>query len=155
MTVSNAGGSNVCNANLVVNGCGDGTKNCNEACDPNDPTKAGRGKDGCSVDCQPINNPEFVDCSLSLTPNPICLGSGATLSWSIYGTYTNSPSIIAVPALSGFPYAVSSANGTTTVTPPAIGTYAFSMTVNNTAGAGTTKTCTANLTVQDCTVPLP
>jgi hypothetical protein len=111
---------------------------------------------GSSVECEatkPTPPPESIDCSLSLSPNPVCLGSEATLNWSINGTYTNSPSITVNPALTGFPFAISSASGTKKFTPTALGNYGFSMTVSN--NAGKSYTCTQNLTVQDCTTHTP
>ncbi|GHV24388.1 hypothetical protein FACS1894176_00610 [Bacteroidia bacterium] len=36
--------------------CGDGIRNNGERCDYRDPTKSGRGTDGCDTSCNPIND---------------------------------------------------------------------------------------------------
>lgn len=41
--------------NVTLQRCGDGTKQSNETCDPNDSTKTGWGNNGCSATCKPIN----------------------------------------------------------------------------------------------------
>jgi len=146
MSVSNTAGSNSCTATLVVNGCGDGIKNCGEACDPNDPTKSGWGNGGCSATCQPINITKPT-CTLTLSPTPVCVGNTSTLTRAINGSYTNTPSITANPTLTGFPYSVTAANGTRQITPTTWGTWNFNMSVSNTAGS---NSCTATLVVNGC-----
>jgi hypothetical protein len=86
-------------------------------------------------------------------PTPICLGSGSTVSRAINGTYTGSPKITVTPNLANFPYTITTNNGSQVVTPTTLGNYQFALAVQNVDGSS--NTCAANLTVQDCTLPIP
>jgi hypothetical protein len=49
--------------------CGDGIRNGNEQCDPNDPSRTGWGTLGCSNMCEPLNSTTNPSCD-SITANP-------------------------------------------------------------------------------------
>ena len=86
-------------------------------------------------------------CTLSVSSWSFALWTSIQNSWTISGTYTNSPQITYTPTtrpITWLPYTVTTANGQHTITPTHTGNYALSMTVSNSAWS---SVCTSAIAV--------
>ena len=103
----------------------------------------------CTAQISVTPQPQHVQCSLNINPNPVFVHQIVSVWWNVIGGNFFWTYIYVTPALWwAWPYAINANqyNGTTSVMPTQAGDYNFSMMVNNIRGA---YTCTGLLHVMD------